>query len=599
MTSEQRTTYGGFGRVLTRMESRSDPFRYGADESLPPADMDLRPLLTERIGVTPAALEVSRSSFAYKCRELMEEFRGEPALLWLHGLLIANLRRRGQPEQAAPLFQRIWAEHGGFLIDRLNSRWLVSAVTTFGDHGATEVQRRVGLSMNVLFNTMKLYEAERLHAGLAPEQPFDQPHERHRLPLDMDDFSLRSGGLDVNMLGRLWVEAEADPVIAPLAHHLLVLLDRDAGGVFRRLQLMREAKGEPQPGDEQMPLPADAPREDAQFTLAKPKLGHVVPVPRAVSGRRRWGVVATVKAPLSRIARFAAWHLRAGAERVTLYLDAPEAAQVAWLSAQPGIEVVPCDAAYWEGHDKRPRTHQQRQMRNATHCYERSDLDWLAHIDVDEFLLTPEPLGDILARIPSDIALARLAPVEQLADTGDEALFKTTARRAGHASAVLEEVYPTFGMHLRGGFISHLEGKVIARTGLPRCRLGIHALLWKRQAVENAAELTHCHLAHAHAPDWESFLGHLDFRLDRGSYRKQEDTRFRLNELFTFLRKSEGEEGLRLFFEEVCTATPDLVARLEARDMLVRWRLDLDAAVAEVFDPLPEELPGELPGATA
>ena len=590
MTSEQRTTYGGFGRVLTRMESRSDPFRYGAGEALPPGDMDLKPLLTEVIGETPAALAESRSSFAYKCRELMEEFRGEPVLLWLHGLLIANLRRRGQPEQAAPLFQRLWAEHGAFLIDHLNSRWLVSAVTTFGDHGATEVQRRVGLSMNVLFNTMKFYEAERLHSGRTPEQPFDHPHERHRLPLDMDDFSLRSGGLDVNMLGRLWVEAEGDAVIAPLAHHLLTLLDRDAGGVFRRLQLMREAKGEPEPGEERLPLPADALRADPQFTLAKPKLGHVVPVPREASGRRRWGVVATVKAPLAQIARFAAWHLRAGAERVTLYLDAPEAAQVAWLSARPGVEVVPCDAAYWEGHGKRPKAHQQRQMRNATHCYEGTDLDWLAHIDVDEFLLAPEPLGDILSRIPSDIALARLAPVEQLAGTDAEALFKTTARRAGHGSAVLEEVYPTFGMHLRGGFISHLEGKVIARTGLPRCRLGIHALLWKRQAAENAAELTLCHLAHAHAPDWESFVRHLDFRLDRGSYRKQEDARFRLNELFSYLRKSEGEDGLRLFFEEVCTATPDLVARLEARDMLVRWTLDLDAAVEEVFGGLPDDI---------
>lgn len=55
------------------------------------------------------------------------------------------------------------------MFEHLDPRWLVSAITTFGDHGSTEVQRRVGQSMTVLFGAMKLYESERRYSGLGPE----------------------------------------------------------------------------------------------------------------------------------------------------------------------------------------------------------------------------------------------------------------------------------------------------------------------------------------------------------------------------------------------------------------------------------------------
>jgi hypothetical protein len=125
----------------------------------------------------------------------------------------------------------------------LPGRWLISSVITFGDHGETEAQRRVGLSINVLFSLMKLYEFERLHSGTDPATPFPLRRIRHRhLPLDMPHFNLGDGGLDINLLAQIWGEAERVPVVGPLACHLLQRLNADSGNLFRRIGMMRAGK---------------------------------------------------------------------------------------------------------------------------------------------------------------------------------------------------------------------------------------------------------------------------------------------------------------------------------------------------------------------
>jgi hypothetical protein len=49
-----------------------------------------------------------------------------------------------------------------------------------------------------------------------------------------------------------------------------------------------------------------------------------------------------------------------------------------------------------------------------------------------------------------------------------------------------------------------------------------------------------------------------------------------MHELFSLLENDGGETALRRFFDEVCTATPDLRARLAAHGHLHSVALDLD-----------------------
>jgi hypothetical protein len=61
--------------------------------------------------------------------------------------------------------------------------------------------------------------------------------------------------------------------------------------------------------------------------------------------------------------------------------------------------------------------------------------------------------------------------------------------------------------------------------------------------------------------------------------------------VLAYLEETEGEAGLRHFYEEVCTARPALVAALKARGMLITREMDLDAAVLAEFGDLPPEAP--------
>lgn len=570
MTQDEKTpapplTYpDGLAGIVARMDARRAPLGFAKGEALPPLDVDFELLKNQRVApLDPAAIPRVRNQSGHlrKTLELTPEFEGLPKLCLLNAQLIAHLRKASQPAHTMDLFARIWREEQAFVIPHLDPRWLVSSITTFGDHGLTEVQRRVGSSMTVLFSTMKLYESERLFSGFAPEQEFKLKRlVRRKLPMNMDRYALMSGGLDVNMLGRIWTDAQEDPVIAPLAHHLLDLLNRDPGTVFRRLATLRGRKARQKA---QSPASgADAEPEPAKpATLPARAKSHV------------WATVSTVKSDSKTLAPWIAHHLRLGASRMHIYLDAPLSGGTADGLSDPRVTFTLCDDAYWRTVGKpRPEKHQQRQSLNATHCYRNAQCDWLAHIDCDEYIYSPDPFENTLAAATLASEALVLPPAEEIAQTGDvtEVLFRRSYFDAGCPKSVIDALYPTFGQYLRSGFISHTVGKSVARTGLSDVRFGVHLL--KRNGVESKAveRVQSANILHRHAPDWESFKAHLEFRLAHGSYRNHDAARLGLGDIIDVLRDAHGEDGPRLLFDEVCMARPEVLQALEKHNMLIR-----------------------------
>mgnify|MGYP003632974540 CR=1 FL=1 len=165
----------------------------------------------------------------------------------------------------------------------------------------------------------------------------------------------------------------------------------------------------------------------------------------------RWGTVSTIKAPVQQIARFIAYHLDAGAAQMDIFLDVPDAT-IAQQLQHPQVRFHQCDDAFWADKPAKAReSHQLRQASNATQAYKASELDWLAHIDVDEYILTDQPLAQHLSRVPADMAFARMQPVELMASddpwTGP-AYFKRTRKAAKRKTADLIDIYPTFGAYV-------------------------------------------------------------------------------------------------------------------------------------------------------
>jgi len=303
-----------------------------------------------------------------------------------------------------------------------------------------------------------------------------------------------------------------------------------------------------------------------------------------------WGISSTIKASVDDILRFAAYHLEKGAHRLFIYLDDDNQAAFDALKAHPKIRVTLCDDAWWQKRRKaRPDMHQARQTANATHAYRRrAEVDWLIHMDVDEFLVSDQPIDSILAALPDGTNMTRIRPMEAL--SGDGTAFKRFIPGGPDRDRIVADLYPTYGLYTKGGFLSHLAGKVFVRTGLHDITIKIH------NAFQNGVQITGIDnqpgldLAHCHAKSWEDWQVSYQYRLTNGSYRAElapnkphEKGGLSMHQLFTMIEKEAGTAGLRAFFDEVCADTPDLRKRLRQHGLLTEVNLDLSAALSTHF----------------
>lgn len=309
----------------------------------------------------------------------------------------------------------------------------------------------------------------------------------------------------------------------------------------------------------------------------------------------RWGIVSTIKAPARDILNFAAYHLERGAHRLYIYLDAPEPAVLDRLKAHPQIKPVTCDAAWWAKRNGRPEKHQSRQFLNARHAYNRRvEVDWLTHIDVDEFLWPARPIDEQLAALPLECLCARVRPIEALApapdDTRPGTSFKAFHLDPAARQAAAERVFPSFGRYLSGGFLSHVAGKLFYRTGIEGLRAKIHNVEVDGQQNPGERALEDTELCHMHAQSWEDWQRSYAYRMTKGSYRAELKPQVNrasggltLHDLFTEIESRNGEAGLRAFYEEICLATPALCDRLAAEGLLRHHDLALDKAREKHF----------------
>ena len=301
----------------------------------------------------------------------------------------------------------------------------------------------------------------------------------------------------------------------------------------------------------------------------------------------RWGLVATILAPTADILRFAAYHLEAGAHRLYIYLDDPEAGAYAPLKAHPKIRVQKCDDAYWaKVGGKRPTKHQVRQSKNATHAYHRkTEIEWLIHMDVDEFIVSDQNVGTVLYELPDQKSCARLRPMEQLVGTGRS--FKAFVPNGPNRIPIVKDLYPEFGKYVKGGFLSHVAGKLFVRTGLENMNFRIHNVFQGEKTNPHQIELSSIGLAHCHAKPWTEWLSAFRYRLEKGSYRAElspaNKGEFSLHDLFRNLEDTEGEAGLRRFYDEIAIDSPALQERLKSHDLLRHADLDLDVKLARHF----------------
>ena len=203
--------------------------------------------------------------------------------------------------------------------------------------------------------------------------------------------------------------------------------------------------------------------------------------------------------------------------------------------------------------------------------------------------LLPSTLWErCFAALPAAQKIARIRPMEALA--GDATAFKSFIPNGPQRAQIVSALYPTYGEYVKGGFLSHLAGKVFVRTGMADVRLQIHNVFQNDAMIEGPEQQPGIDLAHLHAKSWPDWLAAYRYRLEKGSYRSdlapnrpRDRGGLSMHELFSMIEAEGGEAGLRAFFNEVCADTPELRATLKAKGLLRLADLDLDAKVSRHF----------------
>lgn len=302
-----------------------------------------------------------------------------------------------------------------------------------------------------------------------------------------------------------------------------------------------------------------------------------------------WGIVSMVRGSAKDILGFAAHHLDLGADFMYIYMDEPNRPAFRALRMHPNVRVRVCDDAFWQKRKRnRPDKHQIRQTVHATFAYRNTRLDWLAHIDVDEFLWPSEPITDLLNSVPENIPAVRVRPMEAMACGED--LYKANIPAGPDREALVQEIYPNYGGFVLGGFLSHVQGKLIVRTGMENLNFRIHNLFQNKELLPCKFELPGLELCHRHAPDWDHWLAHYRFRMERGSYQagnspnvSRELGGLTKHELHSWIEGEHGTEGLRRFFDEMSGADPDVRARLQDHGLIRHRPLNLEEKIAKHF----------------
>ena len=243
---DDETYKDGLAYLRRKYAPRLFPFK-GVHDFLPDVNVDFEPLKSEIVATIPGAPRPPRQTMARKVHALSQEFDGQPELHLLHALMIAVLRHNDPPPEARKLFMRMWAEDGTWMAETLNSRWKISALKTFADHGDTEADRQAASMLVILLSMMQLYESERLWSGQHPTSRFDWDERlrNQRVALGLNPYQLPLGDMERNLLMWVWEMADkTGPVLRPLCVHLLTLVNRDRRTLFRRLREHKRDMGE-------------------------------------------------------------------------------------------------------------------------------------------------------------------------------------------------------------------------------------------------------------------------------------------------------------------------------------------------------------------
>ena len=311
-----------------------------------------------------------------------------------------------------------------------------------------------------------------------------------------------------------------------------------------------------------------------------------------------WGIVSMISEPDPLVLAWVAHHLRLGAARIDIYLDKAAPELSAALAPLPQVHLHRVDGDHWPAAlAPRPAQVGGRQRAVIQHCYDRSKVDWLLHIDADEFL-RPAQKGrsweDALAELGDEVDFASVLVAERVHVTRpdpdnifDGVFRKPYPPRTPDLQATMAAIEGDALPFLDRGFAAYLTGKPFFRTGrgLP---LGVHT-------PRNPRNFT------GHTFPWRPLL-HFDGLTSRSYILKKlraidqnpaaplaRIPNWREQNL-AVLRARNDPATLEAIYHRIKCLDPDRLARLDELGLILRIDLNLPGALRAVFPDLDVDL---------
>lgn len=155
-----------------------------------------------------------------RLESLRTEFAGSTELCYLHAESIVRIRRGLKLANSLSRFCAMWRYERDHLASTLNSRWLISALDTFADHG-TPVQKAVALMLSSFFNALRFAETERRYLDNSGDLASVDPAQKFELWDGIQSFNIRTGDTMVNMFDRMRQCVANDPALNVIFQELL------------------------------------------------------------------------------------------------------------------------------------------------------------------------------------------------------------------------------------------------------------------------------------------------------------------------------------------------------------------------------------------
>ncbi len=171
-----------------------------------------------------------------------QEFVGRTEIEYAHAVMIVLLRRGVTKDRSWKRFQQMWKESGPLLLQRLNTRWLVSACDTIADHSSDRAERALGLAGSLLMNTVKLYETE-IWMKASEAEGYERVPEGGMTLFDgVTPFMVGAGDMVANLNARLKSMCEKPTVASNIVNEMFRRLHVN-NTVFQRFQMLHTAEG--------------------------------------------------------------------------------------------------------------------------------------------------------------------------------------------------------------------------------------------------------------------------------------------------------------------------------------------------------------------